>query len=81
MNDFKELIQQYFGPLSSQELSVIQSYFREEKLCKNEIFTNSGEICNRLSVVRSGILRVFALSEDGREITQWLSTKDFLLPN
>ncbi|SEM30273.1 cAMP-binding domain of CRP or a regulatory subunit of cAMP-dependent protein kinases [Chryseobacterium taichungense] len=79
MNDFKELIQQYFGPLGSQELSVIQSYFKEEKLCKNEIFTNSGQICNRLSIVKSGILRVFALSENGREITQWLSTKDFFV--
>ncbi len=79
MKNFDELIQQYFGSLSSQELSVIQSYFREEKLSKNEIFTGSGEICDRLSVVKSGILRVFALTEDGKEITQWLSTKDFFV--
>lgn len=79
MKDFDKLIQQHFGPVSSQELSVIQTYFKEEKLSKNEIFTNSGEICNRLSVVKSGILRVFALSENGREITQWLSTKDFFV--
>ncbi len=79
MNDFNELIQQHFGPLDSQELSVIQSYFKEEQLEKNEIFTNSGEICKKLSIVKSGILRVFALSEDGREITQWLSTKDFFV--
>lgn len=79
MNDFNELIQQHFGPLDSQELSVIQSYFKEEQLGKNEIFTNSGEICKKLSIVKSGILRVFALSEDGREITQWLSTKDFFV--
>lgn len=79
MNDFNELIQQHFGPLDSQELSVIQSFFKEEQLGKNEIFTNSGEICKKLSIVKSGILRVFALSEDGREITQWLSTKDFFV--
>ncbi|MPS63394.1 Crp/Fnr family transcriptional regulator [Chryseobacterium sp.] len=79
MNDFNELIQQHFGPLDSQELSVIQSYFKEEQLGKNEIFTNSGEICKKLSIVKCGILRVFALSEDGREITQWLSTKDFFV--
>lgn len=79
MKDFNELIQQHFGPLNSQDLSVIQSYFREEQLGKNEIFTNSDEICNKLSIVKSGILRVFALSEDGKEITQWLSTKDFFI--
>lgn len=79
MKDFNELIQQHFGPLNSQDLSVIQSYFREEQLGKNEIFTNSDEICNKLSIVKSGIVRVFALSEDGKEITQWLSTKDFFI--
>ncbi|WEK70340.1 MAG: Crp/Fnr family transcriptional regulator [Candidatus Chryseobacterium colombiense] len=79
MKVFNELIQQHFGPLNSQDLSVIQSYFREEQLGKNEIFTNSDEICNKLSIVKSGILRVFALSEDGKEITQWLSTKDFFI--
>ncbi|MCQ4139345.1 MULTISPECIES: Crp/Fnr family transcriptional regulator [unclassified Chryseobacterium] len=79
MKDFNELIQTHFGPLNSQELSVIQSYFKKEQLEKNEIFTNSGEICNRLSLVKSGVLRVFALSEDGKEITQWLSTKDFFI--
>ena len=79
MKDFNDLMQQYFGPLNSQDLSVIQSYFREEQLGKNEIFTNSDEICNKLSIVKSGILRVFALSEDGKEITQWLSTKNFFI--
>ncbi len=79
MKNFDGLIQQYFGSLTSQELSIIQSYFKEEKLSKNEIFTSSGEICNRLSVVKSGILRVFALTANGKEITQWLSTKDFFL--
>jgi hypothetical protein len=34
MKDFNELIQQHFGPLNSQDLSVIQSYFREEQLEK-----------------------------------------------
>ncbi len=79
MKNFDELLQQYFGSLTSQELLIIQSYFKEEKLNKNEIFTGSGEICDRLSVVKSGILRVFALTEDGKEITQWLSTKDFFV--
>lgn len=79
MKNFDELIQQYFGNLTAEELSIIQSYFKEERLNKNEIFTKSEEICDRLSVVKSGILRVFALTEDGKEITQWLSTKNFFV--
>lgn len=76
---FDTLIQQHFGELSKEELAIIQSYFHEEKLSKNEYFTESGQICNRLSIVQSGILRVYAVTENGKEITQWLSTKDFLI--
>lgn len=54
------------------------SYFYEEKLQKNEFFTKSNKICDRLSIVKSGIFRVYTLSE-GKDITQWISTENFLL--
>ncbi|MFN4364899.1 Crp/Fnr family transcriptional regulator [Chryseobacterium hispalense] len=79
MKDFNQLIQEYFGPLSQDDLAIIHSYFNEEKLDRNEIFTESGQICNKLSIVKSGILRIYALSDEGREITQWLSVKDFFV--
>ncbi|WP_029292531.1 Crp/Fnr family transcriptional regulator [Chryseobacterium hispalense] len=79
MKDFNQLIQEYFGPLSQDDLAIIHSYFKEEKLDRNEIFTESGQICNKLSIVKSGILRIYALSDEGREITQWLSVKDFFV--
>ncbi len=72
MNEFNELIQQHFGLLSTEDLNIIRTYFQEEKLLKNEFFTKSDQRCNRLSMVKSGILRIYALS-DGKEITQWLS--------
>lgn len=75
VNDFTALIQQHFGPLSTEDLNIIRSYFKEERLMKNEFFTRSDQVCNRLSIVKSGILRVFALS-DGKEITQWISVPD-----
>ncbi|WP_344830340.1 Crp/Fnr family transcriptional regulator [Chryseobacterium ginsenosidimutans] len=72
-------MQENFGQLTHQELALIYSYFHEEKLNKNDFFTKSDEICDRLSIVKSGILRVYALSEGGKEITQWLSTENFLM--
>jgi CRP/FNR family transcriptional regulator, anaerobic regulatory protein len=75
MNNFTELIQQHFGPLSTEDLNTIRMYFRKEKLIKNEFFTKSDLVCNRLSVIKSGVLRIYTLS-DGREITQWLSVPD-----
>lgn len=79
MQNLDHLLQNYFGTLSHEELSVIQPYFREEKLAKNDFFIRSGKICNRLSIVKKGILRVYAVSEDGKEVTQWLAQENFLL--
>lgn len=78
MQDFKQLIQEHFGALTAEELSQLQGYFREETLQKNEYFTRSDKVCDRLSIVTSGILRVYALY-DGKEITQWISTENFLV--
>ncbi len=78
MKDFETLMQDHFGQLNTQELQILYSNFHEEKLNRNDFFTKSDNICDRLSIVKSGILRVYALS-DRKEITQWISTKDFYL--
>lgn len=78
MKDFNKLLQEHFGQLKNQELAIIHSYFHEEKLQKNDFFTKSDKICDKLSIVKLGILRVYTLS-DGKEITQWISTENFLI--
>lgn len=78
MKDFNKLLQEHFGQLTNQELAIIHSCFHEEKLQKNDFFTKSDKICDKLSIVKSGILRVYALS-DRKEITQWISTENFLI--
>ncbi len=78
MQDFNKLIQEHFGQLTEKELATIHFYFQEEQLQKNEFFTKSTKVCDKLSIVKSGILRVYALS-DGKEITQWISTENFLI--
>lgn len=78
VKDFNQLIQEHFGLLSANELSLLRGYFQEETLKKNAFFTKSDKLCDRLSIVTSGILRVYALS-DGKEITQWISTENFLV--
>jgi len=78
MKDLNKLIQEHFGQLTNQELEIIHSYFHEEKLQKNDFFIKSDKICDKLSIVKSGILMVYTLS-DGKEITQWISTENFLI--
>lgn len=78
MKNFETLIKEHFGQLSNQEVAFIRPYFQEEKLQKNEFFTQTDKTCDKLSFVKSGILRIYTLS-DGKEITQWISTQNFLL--
>ncbi|WP_270087123.1 Crp/Fnr family transcriptional regulator [Sphingobacterium sp. SYP-B4668] len=78
MQDFNTLIQEHFGQLTEKELAIIHSYFQEEQLQKNDFFTKSTKVCDKLSIIKSGILRVYALA-DGKEITQWISTENFLI--
>ena len=78
MKEFNILLQEYFGQLTNQELLTIRSYFYAENLHKNEFFTKSDKICDKLSFVKSGILRIYALS-NGKEITHWISTENYLL--
>ncbi|MCH7397054.1 Crp/Fnr family transcriptional regulator [Belliella sp. DSM 107340] len=78
MKDLANLIQEHFGGFTPQELKIIQTYFEEVKLQKNDFFTKTGKTCDKLGFVKSGILRVYTLSE-GKEITQWISTENYLI--
>ena len=78
MIDFNKIIQEHFGQLTQHELAIIHSFFKEEELKKNDFFTKSDAFCDRVSLVESGILRIYALA-DGKEITQWISTEGFLV--
>lgn len=75
MEEFRKIIKQHFGTLTDQECALIISFFKEEKLQKNEFFTETGKVCDKLSIIRSGILRVYAYA-DGKDVTQWIATDD-----
>jgi len=75
---FRESIQTSFGPLSDEELDYLRSYFYEEKLFNKEYFVITGKTCNRLSLLVSGLLRIYSLT-DGKEITQWISTPGYFV--
>jgi len=78
VQDFNLIIQDNFGQLTEAELELLRSYFKEEKLSRNAYFTRSDKVCDKLSLIKSGILRIYALV-DGKEITQWISTENYLI--
>jgi len=75
---FNDLTQEYFGQLNGQEQELFHSYFKEEKLQKNGFFTKSGKVGDKFSFVKSGILRMYVLT-DGKEITQWISAENSMV--
>lgn len=78
MKQLNSLLEAYFGKFTDEELVVLSAYFKQERLQKNDFFTKSGKICDKLSLVKSGILRIYALS-DAKEVTQWISTENTLI--
>ncbi|MFD2896348.1 Crp/Fnr family transcriptional regulator [Sphingobacterium arenae] len=73
VENFKKTIKQHFGALTDQECELVISFFKEEKLEKNDFFTTTGKACDKLSIIRSGIIRVYAYA-DGKDVTQWIAT-------
>ncbi|MBD0830744.1 Crp/Fnr family transcriptional regulator [Aestuariibaculum sediminum] len=78
MNTFYSIIKEHFGELTEEEFQILNSFFYSETLSKNDFFTQSGSYCKKLSLVKTGFLRIYALSE-GKEITHWISTPDYFI--
>lgn len=72
MNELEQYINSYFG-ISKEDMEKIFDMFELEDIKKGEYFAKTDSYCNKLSFIKSGYLRVFALNE-GKEITQWISS-------
>lgn len=73
MKAFSKTVQDHFGVLTDEEINLLRTYFYEETLTKNEYFTQPHKYCQKLSLIKSGLLRIYRHA-DGKEITQWIST-------
>lgn len=77
MTELEQNIQNYFG-VSEKELALISSFFKEETLEKGDFFLKKGQYVQKLSFVKSGILRIYVETND-KEVTQWISTKGYFV--
>ncbi len=78
MKEFNDIFKDNFGALSNEEMETIRSSFYKEELAKNEFFAQTGKYCQKMSLVKSGLLRIYRLS-DGKEITQWILTSNYFV--
>lgn len=54
-------------------ITAVEGFFKD--FCKGDILIKDGEACNYFSFVLSGSIRVYKLSEEGREITLYRLTQ------
>lgn len=78
MQALKEALNQSFGTLSDQELTVLLSYFQEIEIPANGYFLKEGQYCQHLSFQQSGVLRIYK-SIEAKEITQWLAGPNYFI--
>lgn len=75
-NELEYYIKTYFGIVQSEELQKISSFFELETVPKGSFLLKEGNVCNKMSFVQSGALRMYAQVEE-KEVTQWISNKGY----
>lgn len=76
MSELELYIKSYFGVVSDNDLKSIVSLFKSKTINKGEYFLKTGNKCDKLGFVQSGLLRIFVQTED-KEVTQWISEKGY----
>lgn len=77
MTELETYIQSYFG-VPPQSLNVIAGLFKPSTIKKGEYYIKSGQTCNKLSFIKSGLLRIFVPLEE-KEVTQWISSPGYFV--
>lgn len=77
MTELERYLQTYFD-FDQNDLVTVASFFKPEILKKGDYYLKTGKPCNKLSFIRSGMIRVFAELED-REVTQWICTQGYFV--
>ena len=79
MKEIEKYIESYFE-VGGKDLTPIADLFKKSTLKKNDYFLREYQSVNKISFVRSGYLRVHALSNNGeKDITQWISNEGMFI--
>lgn len=71
MKELEKYIHATFG-ISPEEMHLVASAFREEELAKGQFYLRKGQTGDKLSFIKSGLIRIYDLETD-REVTQWIA--------
>lgn len=77
MTELEQYIQSYFG-IAKEDLAHITSLFKRESLPKETYIFKTGQYCQQLSFIKSGMLRVYVATEE-KDVTQWIATQGYFI--
>lgn len=78
MTELESSITAYFGVMDAQKLEIITSFFQPETIKRGDYFLETGKKCDRLSFMKSGLMRIFVALEK-KDVTQWITTKGYFV--
>ena len=74
MNELETYISSFWN-ITGTDLKMVASFFQPETIQKGSFYLKPGKICNTLSFMQSGLMRVYLIDDSGQEITQWIAGK------
>lgn len=77
MTALEQHIKSYFG-ISEDDLSTVASLFTLQTVKKGTFYLKTGHICDKLSFIKSGMMRIY-VSDEEKEVTQWISTPGYFV--
>ncbi len=73
----KHLIEK--GGLSQEDISKIEPFIKTKKVTKGDFLLKEGDVCSHFFFVEQGLLRFYALNEDGKENVLQFATENWIV--
>jgi len=67
------------GGLSEEEFAQITPFIKTKRVANHEFLLKSGEVCSHSFFVEQGVLRFYALNEEGKEHVLQFATENWIL--
>ena len=77
MHELEQYIKANYG-IDNDDMAKIASRFELVEFNKGNYFLKTGRQSDRMAFIQSGLMRIY-VQLDGREVTQWISTKGYFL--
>ena len=78
LDNFKKFLIEK-GGLSEKDFFQIQSFIQTKELSKNEFLLKQGDVCSHFFFVEKGLLRMYALNEEGKENILQFGTEGWIV--